>query len=65
MELRRLDHALRLGIGRATRLPAADNAALADIARALNYSGARALLAEVKNVMTSVRAAYKNIFLVI
>lgn len=56
--LRILDHHLRLVLGRGTRLPAADHAALQDIARGLNLASAEALLRELAAHRQAIRAVY-------
>ncbi|HEX8707304.1 MAG TPA: hypothetical protein VF723_03495 [Pyrinomonadaceae bacterium] len=61
--LRRLDHHLRLIVGRSTRLPAADHPSLRDIARKLGYASANALVAALAVEMQSTRAAYDRITL--
>src|SRR5256714_5023636 len=59
--LRKVDHSLRLVIGRATRLPAHGHPALADIARAMNYASAASLTADLARAMREIRAAYERI----
>ncbi|HMF57914.1 MAG TPA: hypothetical protein VK619_16345 [Pyrinomonadaceae bacterium] len=58
--LRKVDHALRLVIGRATRLPAAGRHALADIAHAIGYASAETLIADLATHMKEIRAAYER-----
>ncbi len=59
--LRRLDHYLRLVIGRSTRLPALDHPALRDIARSMSYASADHLAESLAAHMTNIRAAYDRI----
>lgn len=59
--LRRLDHHLRLTVGRSTRLPGADHPALRDLARVLGYPSAGALLDALTDHMRRVRAAYDRV----
>ncbi|HJR09165.1 MAG TPA: hypothetical protein VJ842_18035 [Pyrinomonadaceae bacterium] len=60
--LRRLDHHLRLIAGRSSRLPAAtDHALLRDLALAANYESAAALMHELAEQMSAIRAAYDKI----
>jgi len=59
--LRSLDHHLRLVVGRSTRLPAMDHAALQDIARCMSYASAAALAQSLRTHMTNIRAAYARI----
>jgi glutamate-ammonia-ligase adenylyltransferase len=59
--LRRLDHHLRLIVGRSTRLPAADHPALRDIARLLGYESDVDLARLLSSHMQGVRAAYDRI----
>lgn len=59
--LRRLDHFLRLIIGRGTRLPPAGSPALADLARCLNYDSIDALLTDLRQRMSDIRAAFERI----
>ncbi len=60
--LRKLDHHLRLIVGRSSRLPAAtDHTVLRDLARAAGYESAAALLAELERRMKAIRAAYNEI----
>lgn len=60
--LRKLDHHLRLMVGRSSRLPAAaDHVVLRDLARAAGYESAAALLAELERQMKAIRAAYDHI----
>jgi glutamate-ammonia-ligase adenylyltransferase len=59
--LRRLDHLLRLTIGRSTRLPAEDHSVVRDIARRLGFDSPRALVSELAERMEKVRAAYLEI----
>jgi glutamate-ammonia-ligase adenylyltransferase len=59
--LRALDHALRLVVGRSSRLPAtADHPVLNDLARALEFDSPSALLAHLRARMDAVRAAYER-----
>lgn len=59
--LRTLDHFLRLIIGRSTRLPAEDHAALHDLARCTGHPSAHALTQELAARMHDIRAAYERI----
>jgi [glutamine synthetase] adenylyltransferase / [glutamine synthetase]-adenylyl-L-tyrosine phosphorylase len=59
--LRSLDHHLRLVVGRSTRLPGMDHAALRDIARSMSYASATALAQSLSTHMTNIRAAYERI----
>jgi glutamate-ammonia-ligase adenylyltransferase len=59
--LRALDHALRLMMGRSTRLPATDHPALRNLARKLNYDSPDKLTASLASHMKNVRAAYDRI----
>jgi glutamate-ammonia-ligase adenylyltransferase len=59
--LRRLDHALRLIVGRSTRLPATDHPAMRDIARSLGDSSPAALTEKLAADMHDIRAAYDRI----
>jgi glutamate-ammonia-ligase adenylyltransferase len=59
--LRLVDHNLRLIVGRSTRLPAADHAALRDIAHKLKYASATELSDSLAIHMRAVREAYDNI----
>jgi glutamine synthetase adenylyltransferase len=59
--LRKLDHSLRLIVGRSTRLPATDHPALRDIARSLHYPSPAALKESLATHMHSIRAAYDRI----
>jgi glutamate-ammonia-ligase adenylyltransferase len=59
--LRKLDHYLRLIVGRSTRLPAMDHPALRDIARSMNLASADELATSLANHMTRIRAAYERI----
>jgi glutamate-ammonia-ligase adenylyltransferase len=59
--LRRLDHYLRLIVGRSTRLPAADHPSLRDTARQLGYATAEELSSSLSAHMQRVRAAYDRI----
>jgi glutamate-ammonia-ligase adenylyltransferase len=59
--LRTLDHHLRLVVGRSTRLPQADHAALRDIARIMRYSSSTALADALTHHMENIRAAYDRI----
>jgi glutamate-ammonia-ligase adenylyltransferase len=58
--LRRLDHYLRLIIGRSTRLPAAEHPALQDIAHLVGYASSWALAEALTLHMTNIRAAYNE-----
>jgi glutamate-ammonia-ligase adenylyltransferase len=60
-QLRKLDHYLRLIVGRSTRLPPADHHSLRDIARRMNYGGADALIESLTDSMKNIRAAYNRI----
>ncbi|MDT7605427.1 MAG: [glutamine synthetase] adenylyltransferase / [glutamine synthetase]-adenylyl-L-tyrosine, partial [Acidobacteriota bacterium] len=60
--LRALDHSLRLLVGRSSRLPAApDHPLLHDLARALKFDSAAALLDALRARMTDIRSAYDRI----
>jgi [glutamine synthetase] adenylyltransferase / [glutamine synthetase]-adenylyl-L-tyrosine phosphorylase len=59
--LRRLDHYLRLIIGRSTRLPALDHPALRDIARSTSHASADQLAQTLAAHMASIRTAYERI----
>jgi glutamine synthetase adenylyltransferase len=60
--LRKLDHHLRLIVGRSSRLPAAaDHPVLRDLARAAGYESAAALVSELERQMKAIRAAYLQI----
>jgi glutamate-ammonia-ligase adenylyltransferase len=60
--LRRLDHSLRLLVGRTTRLPAApDHPILRDLARLADFDSTAALMRELQARMSAVRAAYDRI----
>jgi glutamate-ammonia-ligase adenylyltransferase len=59
--LRILDHQLRLIVGRSTRLPSTDHAALRDIARQLDYASANDLIESLAQHMKKIRASYKRI----
>jgi glutamate-ammonia-ligase adenylyltransferase len=60
--LRRLDHRLRLLVGRSTRLPSAqDHPTLRDLARWTGYDSAAALASDLDARMRAVRAAYERI----
>jgi glutamine synthetase adenylyltransferase len=59
--LRKLDHLLRLTIGRSTRLPAEDHSVVRDIACRLGFDSSRALVSELTERMKNVRAAYLEI----
>ena len=59
--LRALDHQLRLIVGRSTRLPSRDHAALRDIARKLDYASANDLTESLAEHMKKIRAAYERI----
>jgi glutamate-ammonia-ligase adenylyltransferase len=59
--LRKLDHSLRLIVGRSTRLPATDHPSLRDIARSLDYPSPATLKESLATHMHSIRAAYDRI----
>jgi glutamate-ammonia-ligase adenylyltransferase len=59
--LRALDHQLRLIVGRSTRLPSREHAALRDIARKLDYASANDLTESLAEHMKKIRAAYDRI----
>ncbi|HLM54828.1 MAG TPA: hypothetical protein VK422_01790 [Pyrinomonadaceae bacterium] len=60
--LRRLDHHLRLLVGRSTRLPSSpDHPVLADLARLAGYDTTSALTADLAARTAAVRAAYERI----
>lgn len=59
--LRRLDHYLRLVIGRSTRLPALDHPALRDITHSMSYDSAEHLAESLTAHMANIRAAYDRI----
>ena len=59
--LRKLDHHLRLIVGRSTELPATDHPALRDLARKLNYASASCLTEDLSAHMKRIRAAYDHI----
>ena len=59
--LRSIDHALRIIVGRSTRLPAQDHPALRDLARRAAYDSPAALLESLAAHMHAVRAAYDRI----
>ncbi|MFN2452589.1 MAG: hypothetical protein ABR577_00025 [Pyrinomonadaceae bacterium] len=59
--LRSLDHALRLVVGRSTRLPAADHPSLREISTRMNHSSPTVLLQITIEHMTHIRAAYERI----
>jgi [glutamine synthetase] adenylyltransferase / [glutamine synthetase]-adenylyl-L-tyrosine phosphorylase len=59
--LRALDHYLRLIVGRSTRLPSPDHAALRDIAHKLDYASANELTQSLAAQMKQVRTAYDRI----
>jgi glutamate-ammonia-ligase adenylyltransferase len=59
--LRSVDHELRLIVGRSATLPASGHAALADIARRLEYSTPGSLLDELESRMRDIRAAYERV----
>jgi glutamate-ammonia-ligase adenylyltransferase len=59
--LRMLDHNLRLVVGRSTRLPSADNPALADIARKMNFASPTELTNALTIHMRKTREAYDRI----
>ncbi|HEU4593675.1 MAG TPA: hypothetical protein VFS10_00810 [Pyrinomonadaceae bacterium] len=60
--LRRLDHQLRLLVGRSTRLPAApDHPLVRDLSLRLGYPTPAALTEELAARMSAVRAAYERI----
>lgn len=59
--LRTLDHNLRLIVGRSTRLPAADNPALRDIARKMEFASPAELTDALVAHMKKTRAQYNRI----
>jgi glutamate-ammonia-ligase adenylyltransferase len=59
--LRRLDHYLRLIVGRSTRLPAPDHPALRDIAHCIGHASADQLTDSLALHMANIRAAYDRI----
>jgi glutamate-ammonia-ligase adenylyltransferase len=59
--LRRLDHYLRLVVGRSTRLPGMDHPALRDLAHCMSYSSADTLAESLSSHMRNIRAAYDRI----
>ncbi|MBD0371165.1 MAG: hypothetical protein ICV60_10050 [Pyrinomonadaceae bacterium] len=59
--LRTLDHNLRLVVGRSTRLPSADNPALRDIARRMEFASPAELTNALITHMANTRAAYNRI----
>ncbi|MGB9179777.1 MAG: hypothetical protein WCB68_11080 [Pyrinomonadaceae bacterium] len=59
--LRSLDHALRLIVGRSTRLPAADHPSMQDIARRTGYASSAGLMKTLASHMTNIRAAYERL----
>ena len=60
-QLRSLDHALRLIVGRSTRLPAPDHPSTHDIARRTGYSSPAELMQTLSSHMANIRAAYKRL----
>lgn len=58
--LRKVDHALRLVVGRSTRLPSHGHPALSDIARAAGYTSTNTLNEELTARMKEIRAAYER-----
>jgi glutamine synthetase adenylyltransferase len=59
--LRKLDHSLRLIVGRSTRLPATEHPALADIARRMEYQSVEALTTDLTEHLAKIRAAYDRV----
>lgn len=59
--LRRLDHNLRLVVGRSTRLPSADNPSLRDIAHKMDFASPTELTDALLTHMKNTRAAYNRI----
>jgi glutamine synthetase adenylyltransferase len=59
--LRRLDHVIRLTLGRSTRLPAADHPALFEIAQRMGYGTSEDLLADVSANMNCIHAAFEHV----
>ncbi|MBA3241200.1 MAG: hypothetical protein H0T60_08225, partial [Acidobacteria bacterium] len=60
--LRRLDHQLRLLVGRSTRLPAApDHPLIRDLSLRLGYSAPAEMTLELAARMSAVRAAYERV----
>ena len=60
--LRRTDHRLRLTAGRSTRLPAApDHPTLRDLASALGFASPAALVSNLRERTSAIRAAYDQV----
>ncbi|MER3428168.1 MAG: hypothetical protein C4334_08710 [Pyrinomonas sp.] len=59
--LRRLDHHLRLIVGRSTRLPTAGHPTLEDLARRLRFASANCLTDAIVSHMEAIRALYQRI----
>ncbi|HVG39048.1 MAG TPA: hypothetical protein VM870_07170, partial [Pyrinomonadaceae bacterium] len=59
--LRRVDHYIRLIVGRSTRLPESDHPALRDIATRSGFTSAADLLARLAEHMGRIRHAYQSI----
>ncbi|HEV2764835.1 MAG TPA: hypothetical protein VGV38_17775, partial [Pyrinomonadaceae bacterium] len=59
--LRTLDHHLRLVVGRSTRLPAGDHAALRDLSRGCGFDTSASLTETLAAHMRAVRASYERI----
>ncbi len=59
--LRALDHAMRLVVGRSTRLPVSEHPSLVDIARRLAYQSPDALESDVVKHMANIRRAYDRV----
>lgn len=62
-QLRLLDHALRLIVGRSTRLPAPDHPSMKDIARRTGHTSSTDLMKTLASHMANIRAAYDRITL--
>ena len=60
--LRRVDHHLRLIVGRSTCLPAAGHPTLDDLARRLRFASADRLIEAIVSHMMAMRAVYQRIF---
>jgi glutamate-ammonia-ligase adenylyltransferase len=59
--LRSVDHHMRLMVGRAARLPAADHSALGDIAARLDFPSSASLDEALKDQMGRIREAYERV----